>query len=222
MLKLFRYGRLSLEGVVLSKRKLKALIEGGHVRGWDDPRLYTLIALRRRGIPPGALLSFVNELGVSKAPGVLQIKRFEQSIRKYLEQTVPRLMLILDPLEVVIEDLPDEHVEIVDVPFAKDPAYGVSHPHTPTIDVDRMVWQAISMGCRLTSFTLDSPSTLYENRVHRTIRLSRGRLKGLLPHGARESSRPVESSFSCQGYSLRQRRDYRFSDKSLRFLSASR
>lgn len=132
------YGRLSLEGVVLSKRKLAALVTGGHVRGWDDPRLYTLIALRRRGIPPGALLSFVNELGVTKAPTNLQIKRFEQTVRKYLEQTVPRLMLVLDPIPVEIENLPEDYVEMVDVAFHKDPAYGEHKlPFTKTVYIER-------------------------------------------------------------------------------------
>ena len=126
VLTLVRYGRLQLEGVVLSKRKLKALVEGKHVRGWDDPRLYTLIALRRRGIPPGALLAFVNELGVSKATTVIRTTRFEQSVRSFLEQTVPRLIVVLDPLEVEIEDLPEDYEEMVNVPFAKDPSYGVS------------------------------------------------------------------------------------------------
>lgn len=59
------YGRLNLQGTVLSKRKIEKLVKEGHVRDWDDPRLYTLIALKRRGIPPGAILNFVNELGVS-------------------------------------------------------------------------------------------------------------------------------------------------------------
>lgn len=93
--------------------------------GWDDPRLYTLIALRRRGVPPGAILSFVNELGVTKATTNIEIKRFEQSVRRYLETTVPRLMLVLEPIPVIIDNLPDDYVEMVEMPFSKDPAYGV-------------------------------------------------------------------------------------------------
>ena len=121
-----RYGRLNVAGTVLSKRKIIELVKRGHVRAWDDPRLYTLIALRRRGIPPGAILSFVNELGVTKATTNIEIKRFETSIRRYLEFTVPRLMLVLEPLAVIINDLEDDHLEMVSVPFSKDPAYGVS------------------------------------------------------------------------------------------------
>ncbi|KAL9010266.1 MAG: hypothetical protein Q9173_004785 [Seirophora scorigena] len=118
------YGRLNVSGTVLSKRKIIELVNNGHVRAWDDPRLYTLIALRRRGIPPEAILSFVNELGVTKAASNIELKRFETSIRRYLELTVPRLMLVLEPLAVIIDDLDDDHLEMLDVPFSKDPIYG--------------------------------------------------------------------------------------------------
>lgn len=101
------------------------LISKGHVRDWDDPRLYTLIALRRRGIPPGAILSFVSNLGVSKATTTIEIKKFEQSVRQYLEVTVPRLMVILDPIRIVIDDLPEDYLEMVELPYSKDPEFGV-------------------------------------------------------------------------------------------------
>jgi glutaminyl-tRNA synthetase len=133
------YGRLNVTGTIMSKRKIAKLVQLGVVRGWDDPRLYTLVALRRRGIPPGAILSFINELGVSTALTNIQIVRFEQSVRKYLEQTVPRLMLVLDPVAVIIDNLPDDYVEEVELPFApKDPAMG-NHivPFTKTVYIDR-------------------------------------------------------------------------------------
>ncbi|KUI57501.1 putative glutamine--tRNA ligase [Cytospora mali] len=133
------YGRLSLSGTVLSKRKILKLVEEKHVRGWDDPRLYTLMAIKRRGVPPGAILGFVNELGVTTAPTVIQIARFEQSIRKYLERTVPRLMLVLDPVPVVIEDIGDEEGKDLALPFSpKDPQMG-SHSVklTKTVYIDR-------------------------------------------------------------------------------------
>ncbi|KAL8974428.1 MAG: hypothetical protein Q9197_001333 [Variospora fuerteventurae] len=132
------YGRLNVSGTVLSKRKIIELVNNGHAHGWDDPRLYTLIALRRRGIPPGAILSFVNELGVTKAPSNIELKRFETSIRRYLELTVPRLMLVLEPLAVIIDDLDDDHLELLDVPFSKDPTYG-SHkvPFTKKVYIER-------------------------------------------------------------------------------------
>lgn len=64
------YGRLSITGTVLSKRKILKLVNEGYVRGWDDPRMFTLIGIKRRGVPPGAILEFINELGVTTAPSV--------------------------------------------------------------------------------------------------------------------------------------------------------
>lgn len=124
-----RYGRLNLSGTVLSKRKIMDLISKGHVRDWDDPRLYTLIALRRRGIPPGVILSFVSKLGVSKATTTIEVKKFEQSVRQYLEVTVPRLMVVLDPIRIVIDDLPEDYLEMVELPYSKDPEFGVCSFH---------------------------------------------------------------------------------------------
>ncbi|KAK6075017.1 glutaminyl-tRNA synthetase [Seiridium cupressi] len=124
------------DSTVLSKRKIHRLVAEGIVRGWDDPRLYTLIGIKRRGVPPGAILEFVNELGVTTAPSVVELKRFDQTVRRYLERTVPRLMLVLDPIPVIVEDA--EEME-VDVPFnPKIPAMG-SHKvkYTPTVYIDR-------------------------------------------------------------------------------------
>jgi len=115
-----------VSGIVLSKPKILKHVNDGHVRGWDDPRLYTLPALRRRGGPPGAILSFVNELGVTKATTVISIKRFEHCVRKYLEETVPRLMLVLDPVKVIVDNLAEDRLAMLEIPFSKDPVYGVS------------------------------------------------------------------------------------------------
>ncbi|OJD22183.1 hypothetical protein ACJ73_06468 [Blastomyces percursus] len=113
-----------MNGTILSKRKLITLIKEKYVRDWDDPRLCTLVGLRRRGIPPGAILSFVNELGVTKSNTPIEIHRFERSIRAYLENLMPRLVLVLDPIRVLIENLPDDYVEMVEIPCSKDPSYG--------------------------------------------------------------------------------------------------
>jgi len=109
----------------MSKRKIAKLVNDKHVRGWDDPRLYTLVAIRRRGVPPGAILSFVNELGVTTSTTQIMTTRFEQSIRRYLEETVPRLSLILDPVLVVLENLPGTYLEEISIPFKGNaPAMG--------------------------------------------------------------------------------------------------
>ncbi len=133
------YGRLALSGTILSKRKILKLVEKKIVRSWDDPRLYTLIAIKRRGVPPGAILEFVNELGVTTANSIIDIKRFEQSVRSYLERTVPRLMLILDPIPVVIADAEDLDGKALTIPFnSKEPAVG-NHEvkFSKTIYIDR-------------------------------------------------------------------------------------
>jgi glutaminyl-tRNA synthetase len=131
----FRYGRLNVGGTILSKRRILMLVMGTtvekknadgivetktippSVRGWDDPRLYTLVALRRRGIPAKALLNFVEELGVTDALTEIQPYRLESSIRKHLERTVPRQMLVLDPIKVVIEDVTAEDAQEIVVPY---------------------------------------------------------------------------------------------------------
>ena len=133
------YGRLNVGGTVMSKRKIKKLVDNGYVSGWDDPRIFTLVALRRRGVPPGAILSFVSELGVTTNRIFIQPVRFEQSIRKYLEMTVPRLMLILDPVAVIIDDLPDDYVEEVENAFGPKGVDMGSHkmPFTKKVYIER-------------------------------------------------------------------------------------
>ncbi|KAG9195108.1 glutaminyl-tRNA synthetase [Alternaria panax] len=129
------FGRLSVGGTILSKRRILQLVEGttvekknedgtvetrkipGVVRGWDDPRLFTMVALRRRGIPAKAMLNFVDELGVTDALSEIEPPRFESSIRKHLERTVPRQMMVLDPIKVVIEDFATEDEQEITVPY---------------------------------------------------------------------------------------------------------
>jgi len=122
----YEFARLNLQGTFLSKRKIARLVQKGVVKDWDDPRLYTIIALRRRGIPPGALLAFVSELGVTNIPSTTEIKKFESVIRGYLEDSAPRLMMVLNPIRVVIEHVPEDYRVPVLVPLhPKIPAMGV-------------------------------------------------------------------------------------------------
>ncbi|KZT13044.1 glutaminyl-tRNA synthetase [Laetiporus sulphureus 93-53] len=132
------YGRLNLTGTIMSKRKILRLVKEKHVLDWDDPRLYTLIALRRRGVPPGAILSFVSSLGVSTATTNIQAVRFEHSIRQYLEGTVPRLLMVLRPLKITIENLPEDYLLWLEKPLhPKVPELGTSKvPFTRTIYID--------------------------------------------------------------------------------------
>ena len=141
-----RYGRLNVTGTILSKRKIQSLVQNRIVRGWDDPRLYTIIALRRRGIPPGAIRAFVAELGVSDSYSTIQTVRLETTVRKYLERTVPRLMLVPDPIKVTLTNLPPDRSERIHLEFLKggdEATYG-SHevPFTRTVYIDRCDFRA--------------------------------------------------------------------------------
>ncbi|KAI0031675.1 glutaminyl-tRNA synthetase [Vararia minispora EC-137] len=125
------YGRLNIQGTVMSKRKILALVKEGYVIGWDDPRLYTLIALRRRGIPPGAIISFVSTLGVSTSPSNIQLARFDQSVRSYLENSAPRLLMVLRPLKVTIENLPEDYLLVIEKPL---------HPKVPALGTTKLLF----------------------------------------------------------------------------------
>ena len=96
-----------IKNTVLSKRVLVGLVRGGHVKGWDDPRMPTLAGLRRRGVPPEAIRDFVRRTGVAKANSVVEVPMFEHSIRELLNKTALRRMAVLRPLKVVIENYPE-------------------------------------------------------------------------------------------------------------------
>ncbi|KDQ09105.1 hypothetical protein BOTBODRAFT_37347 [Botryobasidium botryosum FD-172 SS1] len=134
----YEYGRLLLANTILGKRKMHRVIESGIVTGWDDPRIYSLKALRRRGVPPEAVLEFVQSLGVTTAITSIELARFEEAVRSYLEPRSPRLMVILRPVKVTIENLPCDFIMMVHRPLhPKDPAMGTtSVPLTRTIYID--------------------------------------------------------------------------------------
>ena len=108
------FARLNLTYTVLSKRKLLELVEGGHVAGWDDPRMPTLTAMRRRGCPPAAIRDFCNRIGIAKANSVVQVAQLEDAVRQELNRTAPRVMAVLRPLKVVIENYPEDRTEQLD------------------------------------------------------------------------------------------------------------
>src|SRR5215475_9622856 len=121
----YEFARLNLTHTVLSKRVLTELVRGGHVKGWDDPRMPTLAGLRRRGVPPQAVRDFVKRIGVAKANSVVDVAMFDFSVREVLNKTALRRMAVLRPLKVVIENYPEgqsEEIEAVNHP--DDPAAG--------------------------------------------------------------------------------------------------
>jgi len=108
------FARLNLTYTVLSKRKLIELVEAGHVRGWDDPRMPTVSGLRRRGFTPEAIRNFCDRIGVSKSDSMVDIALLEHHVREYLNKRAPRVMAVLNPLRVVIENYPEGKVEELD------------------------------------------------------------------------------------------------------------
>ncbi len=111
------FARLNLTYTVMSKRKMIKLVESGHVDGWDDPRFWTIRGLRRRGYTPEIIRAFTDSIGVSKANSVVDYQVLENAARDVLNLTTPRVMAVLEPLKVVIENYPKDKEESFDVPY---------------------------------------------------------------------------------------------------------
>ncbi|MGQ9459507.1 MAG: glutamine--tRNA ligase/YqeY domain fusion protein [Anaerolineae bacterium] len=119
------FARLNLSHTVLSKRKLLVLVEEGYVRGWDDPRMPTIAGLRRRGYTPEAIRDFCDRIGVAKTDSLVDISLLEHCVREDLNKRAPRVMAVLRPLRLVIENYPEgqvEHMEADNNP--EDPSMG--------------------------------------------------------------------------------------------------
>jgi len=110
----YEFARLNLTHTVLSKRRLIELVEGGHVAGWDDPRLPTLAGLRRRGVPAAAIRDFAERIGVTKSDSTVEMAYLDHCIRELLNKTAERRMAVLRPLKVVIENYPDGETEMLE------------------------------------------------------------------------------------------------------------
>ncbi|NNM26093.1 MAG: glutamine--tRNA ligase/YqeY domain fusion protein, partial [Phycisphaerales bacterium] len=119
------FARLNVSYTVTSKRKLLALVEEGHVSGWDDPRMNTIRGLRRRGFTPASVRRFCERIGVAKRDGVVDWALLEHTLREELNVTAPRMMGVLRPLKVVIENYPeDQSEELEAINNPEDPAAG--------------------------------------------------------------------------------------------------
>ncbi len=119
------FARLNLSHTVLSKRKLIQLVQEGHVAGWDDPRIPTLAGFRRRGYTPASIRNFCDRIGVAKRDSLVDIALLEYCIREDLNRSAPRVMAVLRPLRVVIDNYPEDSFEELDaVNNPEDPAMG--------------------------------------------------------------------------------------------------
>ncbi|ETR75290.1 glutaminyl-tRNA synthetase [Afipia sp. P52-10] len=127
----YEFARLNITYTLLSKRVLTELVRGGHVSGWDDPRMPTIAGLRRRGVPPAAIRDFVKRIGVAKANSVVDVGMLEFSIREVLNKTASRRMAVLRPLKVVIENYPEGQTEELEA---------VNHPDDPAAGTRRITF----------------------------------------------------------------------------------
>ncbi len=113
----YEFARLNLTYTVMSKRKLRVLVEEGRVSGWDDPRMPTISGLRRRGVTPEAIRAFCERIGVTKVDSRVDLAVFEHSIRDDLNYRAPRVMCVLRPLKVVITNYPEDEVEWLEASY---------------------------------------------------------------------------------------------------------
>ena len=109
------FARLGIDHTVLSKRKLRALVENGYVSGWDDPRMPTLCGLRRRGYTPASIRNFCDRVGVAKSPNTIEFGFLEHCLREDLNETAERVMAVLDPIKLTITNYPEGQSEVFEV-----------------------------------------------------------------------------------------------------------
>ncbi|MCI0437435.1 MAG: glutamine--tRNA ligase/YqeY domain fusion protein, partial [Gemmatimonadetes bacterium] len=111
------FARLELDYTIMSKRKLLRLVEGGHVSGWDDPRMPTIAGLRRRGVTPESIRAFCDLIGIAKTNSRVDIAKLEYAVRGDLNTRAPRVMCVVRPLRVVLTNWPADRVELLEAPY---------------------------------------------------------------------------------------------------------
>jgi len=135
----YEFARLNLTYNVLSKRRLIQMVTEGYVTGWDDPRMPTLAAMRRRGYPPEAIRKFISSVGVARRENTIQLAQLEAAVREHMNETAPRVMGVLDPLKLVIENYPEAESEELDaVNNPQDESAGTHKvPFSRTLYIER-------------------------------------------------------------------------------------
>ena len=158
------FDRLNLTYTVLSKRKLLQLVQRGFVRGWDDPRMPTLGGMRRRGYTPEAIRNFVSSIGVSKTDGSIELAMLEHFLREDLNLRAPRVMAVLRPLKVVIDNYPDNQAEDMDA---------VNNPEDPGAGTRKVPFSRV-LYIEQDDFREDPPKQYYRLSPGREVRLRYG------------------------------------------------
>ena len=155
------FARLNVTYVVMSKRKLLRLVKEGHVRGWDDPRMPTLAGLRRRGYTPESIRTFVERAGVAKANSIVDLQLLEHCLREKLNKTAPRVMAVLRPLRVVIDNYPEGQVEEMEA---------VNNPEDPSAGTRKVPFSKV-LYIEREDFREDPPKQFYRLAPGREVRL---------------------------------------------------
>ena len=155
------FARLNLSYTVMSKRKLLELVQEGHVHGWDDPRMPTIVAMRRRGYTPDAIRAFCERIGVAKRENIVDVALLEHAVRGDLNKTAPRIMGVLNPLHVVIENYPEGQSEAFEV---------VNNPEDPSAGTRRVPFSR-GLFIERDDFREDPPKKFFRLAPGREVRL---------------------------------------------------
>jgi glutaminyl-tRNA synthetase len=159
------FARLNLSYTVLSKRRLLELVQEGHVEGWDDPRMPTLSGLRRRGVTPAAIRDFCERIGVARADNAVDVALLEHSIRDDLNTVVPRVLCVLRPLKLVLENYPEGGTEDLDAPYFP---HDVGKPGSRRVPFSGELW------IERDDFAEDPPPGFHRLAPGREVRLRYG------------------------------------------------
>jgi glutaminyl-tRNA synthetase len=155
------FARLNLTYTLMSKRKLLELVEGRYVNGWDDPRMPTISGLRRRGYSPAAIRTFSERVGVAKRENLVDVAFLEHAVREDLNLQAPRVLAVLDPLKVVIENYPEDLVEEVDV---------INNPEAPSAGTRKVPFSR-ELYIERDDFREDPPKKFFRLAPGREVRL---------------------------------------------------
>ena len=159
------FARMDLDYTVLSKRKMLRLVNEGHVRGWDDPRMATIAGMRRRGITPEAIRNFMDIVGVSRKEAHAEIAAFEHAVRDDLNMRVPRVMCVTKPLKVVLTNYPEDQDEELDASY---------YPHDVPLTGTRKVPFSRELYIERDDFMKDPPRKFFRLGPGREVRLRYG------------------------------------------------
>jgi glutaminyl-tRNA synthetase len=155
------FARLNLTYTVMSKRKLLALVEEGHVGGWDDPRMPTIVGMRRRGYTPEAIRAFCDRIGVAKRENVVDVALLEHAVREDLNRRAPRVMGVLNPVRLVIENYPEGQTEEFEIG---------NNPEDPTAGSRRVPFSR-ELFIERDDFREDPPKKFFRLAPGREVRL---------------------------------------------------